>query len=61
MPLFDEMYYDQKWGLWDTASQVYKKVRGYMVTAAYRMGNIITAQNRGGNVVTAQKRKGRII
>lgn len=61
MPLFDEMYYDQKWSLWDTASQVYKKAKGYLKIAAYRMGNIVTAQTSHGEVVTTQKSQGKII
>lgn len=61
MPLYDEMYYDQKWSLWDMAVFIYKKARGYMVTAAYRVGNIVTAQKSRGEVVTAQKRRGEVI
>ncbi len=61
MPLFDSMYYDQKWSLWDTWKSFGRNVRGYVTTAAYRMGNVITAQKRRGQAVTTQKRRGKII
>lgn len=61
MPLFDQMYYDQKWSLWDTWKSFGRNVRGYVITASYRLGRVITAQKRRGNVVTTQKRRGEII
>lgn len=61
MPLFDQMYYDQKWSIWDTWRAFGRNVRAYLVTVGYKMGNIITTQNRRGNAVTTQKRRGNII
>ena len=61
MPLFDQMYYDQKWSLWDTWKAVGRNVRAYVMTAAYRMGNVVTAQKRRGDVATTQKRRGKVI
>lgn len=55
MALFDEMYFNEKWSLWDTAIHVFKGARGYLITAAYRVGRIVTAQKSHGEVVTAQK------
>ncbi len=56
MPLFDQMYYDQKWSVWDTWKSFGRTVKVYVITSAYRMTNVITAQKRGVNVKTAQKR-----
>lgn len=61
MPLFDEMYYDQKWSVWDTFSSFGRNMKGYVITAAYRMGNLITAQHRRGNTITTQHRRGEVI
>ena len=61
MPQFDQMYYDQKWSLWDTWKAIGRNIRGYVMTASYRMGNVVTAQKRRGDVVVAQKRRGNII
>lgn len=62
MPLFDQMYYDQKWSLWDTwLASVFRNVRGYVMTAAYRMGNVVTTQKGRGQVVTSQKGRGEVI
>lgn len=62
MPLFDQMYYDQKWSLWDTwLASVARNVRGYVMTAAYRMGNVITTQKGRGQAVTTQKGRGEVI
>ena len=60
MPLFDTMYYDQKWSLWDTWKSFGRNVRGYVMTAAYRMGELVTTQYRRGEVITTQKRRGEI-
>ena len=61
MPLFDSMYYDQKWSLWDTWKSFGRNARGYIITAAYRMGNLVTTQKSRGQVVTTQKSRGDII
>jgi len=42
MPLFDTMYYDQKWSLWDTWRAFGRNLRAYVMTAHYKMGNLIT-------------------
>jgi len=57
MPLFDQMYYDQKWSLWDTWPAFGRNVRAYVITAGYRISRVITGQNRRANVITAQKRR----
>ena len=61
MPLFDQMYFDQKWSLFDTFRAFGRNLRAYMITAAYRVGGIVTTQNRRGELVTTQKRRGEII
>lgn len=62
MSLFDRMFFDQKWSLWDSwLVSVARNVRGYLMTTAYRMGNIVTAQKSHGRVVTAQKSQGKVI
>ncbi len=62
MPLFDQMYFDQKWSLWDTwLASVARNVRAYLMTAAYKMGNVITASKNRGNIITAEKRRGKVI
>lgn len=61
MPLYDMMYYDQKWSLWDTFKAFGRNVRAYLITTSYRMGEIVTAQKRRGEMVTTQKRRGDII
>ena len=60
MPLFDQMYFDQKWSLWDTFVGGVRNIRGYLITASQRAGNLITAQNRRSRAVTAQKRRGQL-
>ncbi len=62
MPLFNDMYFDQKWSLWDGwLASVFRGIRGYVVTATWRASNIITARNRRANTVTAQNRRNEII
>lgn len=62
MPLFDQMYYDQKWSLWDSwLASVARNIRAYLITAPYQLGRLITTQNRRTNVVTTQKRRGTVI
>jgi len=63
-PLFDQMYFDQKWSVWDSWKALVEKgrnLRAYAVTTAYRMGDLITGQKRQANAVTTQKRRGNII
>jgi len=60
MPLFDTMYYDQKWSLWDSWKSFGRNARGYIITAAYRMGNLVTTQKSRGQVVTTHKSRGQI-
>ena len=61
MPLFNQMYYDQKWSVWDTWRAVGRNVRGYIITTQRRMGNLITSQKQRGNVITTQKHRGNVI
>ncbi len=62
MPLFDQMYFDQKWSLWDTwLASAGRNVRAYLMTAAYKMGNVITGSKNRGNVITGSKNRGNII
>lgn len=60
MPMFNEMYYDQKWSLWDTFSGFARNVRGYLTTAGNRLGKLIGAQNRRRQMVTTQNRRANI-
>lgn len=57
MPLFNDMYFDQKWSLWDTWPAFGRNVRAYVITAGYQVSRVITGQNRRANVITAQKRR----
>ncbi len=58
MPLFDQMYYDQKWSVWDTwSSTIGRKIRVAVITTQYRLMKIITAQYRLLKVIKAQYRK----
>ena len=59
--LYDFAYYDQKWSVWDTWRAFGRVVRGYLLTASCRMGNMITTQKRRGNAITTQKRRGETI
>lgn len=62
MPLFDQMYYDQKWSLWDSwLASAGRNVRAYVMTAASKLGRVITTQNRRANAITTQNRKANII
>lgn len=61
MPLFDQMYYDQKWSVWDTFGGFARNVRVYVAVAAHHITNVVTAQNRRSNVVTAQNRRSKVI
>lgn len=61
MPQFDQMYYDQKWSVWDTWRSFGRNIRGYVLTASYRLGRVVTMQNHRANVITTQKRRGNII
>ena len=61
MPLFDEMYFDEKWSVWDTWRALGRNVRAYLVTAGYRMANVITTQKRRANTITTQKRRANVI
>lgn len=60
MPMFDDMYYDQKWSLWDTFNGFARNVKAYLVSAGYRMVNHVGTQNRRGEMVTTQNRRGEI-
>lgn len=60
-PLFDQMYFDQKWSVWDTWRAIGRNIRGYVITTQYRIGALITTQKRQGDVVRTQKRRGNII
>ncbi len=58
MPLFDEMYYDQKWSLWDSWKlSVGRGLRTAVITAQHRLISVWTAQFRLLNTITAQYRK----
>jgi len=61
MPLFDQMYFDQKWSVWDTWRSFGRVLKVYVITAGYKMANVITGQKRSGNAVTTQKRRGEVI
>ena len=61
MPLYNQIYYNQKWGVWNKWRAFGRTIRGYVMTAGYKMGNLVTAQKRRGKVVTTQKRRGEII
>ena len=61
MPLFDQMYYDQKWSVWDTWRSIGRNVRAYVITTSYNLGRVVTASKRRANVITTQKRRGNII
>ncbi|KKM06389.1 hypothetical protein LCGC14_1744500 [marine sediment metagenome] len=58
MPLFDGMYFDQKWSLWDTFPGFARNIQGYLIVAGYRMGSLVTARNRRENLITAKYRRG---
>lgn len=61
MPLYDEMYYDQKWSLWDTWDSIIgRELRVAVVTAQHRLINVVTAHHRLLNVIAAQYRSIRI-
>ena len=58
MPYFDQMYYDQKWSLWDTwYSTISRKLRVVAITTQHRLVSVIKAQYRLVNAITAQYRK----
>ena len=61
MPQFDDMYYDQKWSLWDTFNGFARNVRAYLTTAGKRLGSLIGTQNRRDQMVTTQNRQAKII
>lgn len=61
MALFNEMFFDQKWSLWDTWLAFGRNVRAYVIVAAYKLGRAITTQKRRANAITTQKRRGNII
>jgi len=62
MPLFDQMYYDQKWSLWDSwLASVARNIRTYVVTAGYSLGRIITASKNRGYAFTGSKNRGKVI
>jgi len=58
MPQFDQMYYDQKWSIWDTFRALGTVFLGYVITAAHIMGDVITSQKDRGDVITAQEDRG---
>ena len=60
MPLFDQMYYDQKWSLWDTWQGFGRNVRAYLITTATKLSRAITTQNRRANAITTQNRRANI-
>ncbi len=60
MPLFDQMYYDQKWSVWDTWNSFGRNVRAYAITAAYKLSRVVSTQNRRSNVITTQNRRGTV-
>lgn len=58
MPYFDQMYFDQKWSMWDAwYSALGRKLRVAVITTQYRLLSVITAQNRLVNVIKTQYRK----
>lgn len=61
MPLFDQMYFDQKWSVWDTWNSFGRNLRTYVMTAAFRISRVITAPNRRSNVVTTPNRRSKVI
>jgi len=61
MPLFDQMYYDQKWSLWDTWKSFGRNVRAYVITTSSKLGRAITGSKNRGNVITGSKNRGNII
>ncbi len=60
MPLFDQMYYDQKWSLWDTWNSFGRNLRAYVITAGYKLVRAITTQNRRGKAITTQNRRSNV-
>ncbi len=60
MPQFDQMYFDQKWSLWDTFSGFARNIRGYLITSTHRIGHLVKTTNRRGRLVTAGKRRGQL-
>lgn len=62
MPLFDQMYYDQKWSLWDSwLASVPRNIRAYVMTASRQLGRVVTSSKNRGEVVTTSKRRTKII
>ena len=61
MALYDTFFYDQKWGLWDTWKSFGRNVRGYVITASYKLGRAITGSYNRGNAITGSKSRGNII
>ena len=61
MPLFDTMYYDQKYSLWDTFRAFGRNLKAYKQITSYKLGIMISSQNRNSNIKTAQEHGGKII
>ncbi len=61
MALFDQMYFDQKWSVWDTWNSFGRNLRVYVMTASRRITRAVTAQNRRTNVVTTPNRRSKVI
>jgi len=58
MPLFDQMYFDQKWSLWDTwIYSIGRKLRVAVITTQHRLVNVMAAQKLLVNVIKAQYRR----
>jgi len=57
MPQFDQMYYDQKWSVWDTIRAFGRTIRVYMITAGHRTTEVITTSKRRVNVISSAKRR----
>ncbi len=58
MPMFNDMYFDQKWSLWDGwLASVARNVQGQLITAGRRVGSLVTAGNRRANLVTTKNRR----
>ena len=57
MPQFDQMYYDQKWSVYDTWRAFGRNVRIYTMTAAKRMVETVTASKRRVETISAQNRR----
>ena len=61
MPQFDQMYYDQKWSVWDTIRAFGRTIRVYMITTGHRTVDVISSSERRVNVISSAKRRLKII